>query len=92
MHPYHQTPDWPWHRVLYELAERGMTLAKLSRQVGCVPSSFANTRLRPQPRRQQQIAAVIGLSPMAIWPSRYEPGTGRPLTAKEWRPQPGDKQ
>lgn len=80
-----KTPDWPWHRVLFELAERGHSLASLGRRFACVPSNYANVRLQARPGRQAQIASAIGLSPLAIWPSRYEPSTGRPLTYREWK-------
>lgn len=80
-----KTPDWPWHRVLYELYERGHSLASLGRRFACAPSNFANVRRQARPGRQAQIASAIGLSPLAIWPSRYEPSTGRPLTHREWK-------
>jgi lambda repressor-like predicted transcriptional regulator len=70
--------------VIRALAARGLTLAALARSAKCVPSDFAHVQRQIRAKRQAQIAAAIGLSPLAIWPSRYEPETGRPLTHSEW--------
>lgn len=80
-----KTPDWPWYDVIRALAARGVTLAALARSAKCVPSDFAHVQRQIRAKRQAEIAAAIGLSPLAIWPSRYEPTTGRPLMPAEWK-------
>lgn len=80
-----QPGDWPWHRVLYALRERGETLVSLSRPTQRDPSGFSHVKNHARPFYQAVIAAKIGLSPLAIWPSRYDPESGRPFIDQEWR-------
>jgi phage portal protein BeeE len=62
-------PDWPWHRVLYELAERGgVTLTELGRRLDppLHQTTISRAARAPMPRPQAAIAAAIGLSPLAM--------------------------
>jgi lambda repressor-like predicted transcriptional regulator len=80
-----QPGDWPWHKVLYALRERGETLTSLGQLAKREASGFAHVKNHARPFYQSVIAAKIGLSPLAIWPSRYDATSGRPLTEREWR-------
>ena len=80
MNPY---PDWPWWRVKAALEERGTTLAATARSIGLTKAAANRTKVVPGPRMQAAIAAAIGLSPMAIWPSRYT-AEGRPVFRTGW--------
>ena len=76
-------PDWPWHRVRYELAEKGKTLADVARSIGLTKVSAAAINRLPNPKMQAAIASVIGVSPIAIWPSRYT-ADGKPVRRADW--------
>ncbi|SQI42120.1 DNA-binding transcriptional regulator Nlp [Leminorella richardii] len=63
--------DWHSADVIAALKKRGTSLAKLSREAGLASSTLANALVRPWPKGEWLIAAVIGLHPEEIWPSRY---------------------
>ncbi|VUX47887.1 hypothetical protein DF3PA_80047 [Candidatus Defluviicoccus seviourii] len=79
------TPDWPWHRVVYELVDKaGLTLKALADQHGRRgPTIYSHIQHYPRPAAQAEIAAAIGLSPLAIWPTRYE-ADGKPVSTVAW--------
>ena len=76
-------PDWSWPKVKYELELRGQTLAAIARRLNVTPQAARLVKDRPLPRLQEAIATAIGISPMAIWPSRYD-GTGQPVRRTDW--------
>lgn len=76
--------DWPWYEVIYRLRRQGVRLSDLAAAERRHVAAFSRVQHRPDSTRQWQIASAIGLSPLAIWPSRYDPDTGRPLSAAEW--------
>lgn len=75
--------DWPWHKVLYELAEAGWTLNSLAARHGRNQTIYSHIRRLPRPKAQAELAAAIGLSPLAIWPTRYE-ADGKPVSTVAW--------
>jgi len=77
--------DWPWHRVVYELADKaGLTLTELAAQHGRDgPTIYSHIQRFPRPAAQAELAAAIGLSPLAIWPTRYE-ADGQPVSTVAW--------
>lgn len=79
------TPDWPWHRVVYELADKaGLTLKALAERHRRSHSTiYSQIQHYPRPTAQAELAAAIGLSPLAIWPTRYE-ADGQPVSAVAW--------
>ena len=84
VNPIPPTGDWSWHEVTYRLRCRGWTFKTLGDANGVHPSAFSRLRRVADGRHQATLARAIGLSPLAMWPSRYEPETGRPLTHSEW--------
>ena len=63
--------DWTPARIKFELEERGLSLAELSRRSG-YSSSAAGRALRISwPAVEAVIAAAIGVKASEIWPSRY---------------------
>ena len=74
-----QTDGVDWHPadVLAALKKRGQSLAGLSVANGYHPTAAGKALKQPWPAIEQLIAAVLGLAPQAIWPSRYD-GDGRP--------------
>lgn len=75
--------DWPWHKVLYELAEAGWTISALAARHKRNRTIYSHIRRLPMPKAQAEIAAAIGLSPLAIWPTRYEVD-GKPVSTVAW--------
>jgi Ner family transcriptional regulator len=69
--------------VKYELEERGWSLSAIGRDIGLAKTTMAMVGRIPFPLAQARIAEIIGISPMAIWPSRYHPD-GTPVARPEW--------
>lgn len=63
--------DWPSHRIVYELRERGMSLRRLARLNGYASTSASVAIHIPWPKMERLIAGAIGREPQEIWPSRY---------------------
>jgi Ner family transcriptional regulator len=72
-----KSPVADWHRadVIAALHKRGTSLRKLALERGCNGRTFTEALRHPYPKAEAIIAAVIGVSPRRIWPSRYDPRT-----------------
>jgi Ner family transcriptional regulator len=64
--------DWHPADVLAALKKRGHTLAGLSVANGYHPTAAGKALKAPWPAVEWFIAGALGLSPQAIWPSRYD--------------------
>jgi Ner family transcriptional regulator len=74
--------DWHPADVLAALKKRGHNLARLSVANGYHPTAAGKALKQQWPAMERLVAEAIGLSPQAIWPSRYD-GDGSPkLRAK----------
>jgi Ner family transcriptional regulator len=77
-----QVTDWHPADVLAALKKRGHNLARLSVAHGYHPTAAGKALKQQWPAMERLVAEAIGVSPQAIWPSRYE-GDGSPkLRAK----------
>lgn len=67
------TPPQDWHRadIVAALRKAGWSLRRLSRYHGYEAGSLGQALKRPWPRAERLIAEAIGVSPEAIWPTRY---------------------
>ncbi|EGT3609578.1 helix-turn-helix domain-containing protein [Morganella sp. B601] len=63
-----------WHRadIIAALKKRGTSLARVSRDAGLNSRTLNNALDRPWPKGERLIAEAIGVTPAAIWPSRYQ--------------------
>ena len=66
------TMDWHPADVLAALKKRGQSLAGLSVTNGYHPTAAGKALKQPWPAMEQLLAAVIGVTPREIWPSRYD--------------------
>ena len=64
---------------LAALKKRGQSLAGLSVTNGYHPTAAGKALKQPWPAMEQLLAAVIGVTPREIWPSRYD-RQGNPRT------------
>lgn len=64
--------DWHKADIVAALHKRGYSLRQLSVAQGFAPTSLSNVLHRQVPSWQKIIADVIGVSPLEIWPSRYD--------------------
>lgn len=77
-----------WHRadIKAALEKKGWSLRQLGITNGYHPDVFKNALARPYPMIERLIAQAIGLTPQAIWPTRYYPdgspknGRGKPVS------------
>lgn len=63
-----------WHRadIVAALRKAGWSLRKLATHHGYKqPTTLIKALDRPWPKGERLIAGAIGISPEAIWPSRY---------------------
>ncbi|MCC7484595.1 MAG: helix-turn-helix domain-containing protein [Burkholderiales bacterium] len=67
--------DLDWHPadIVAALWKARTTFRRLSRQHHYAAGSLNMVLRRPWPRAEQLVAAAIGVTPQAIWPSRYHP-------------------
>ena len=72
--------DWHPEDIKGAVRKTGISIRQLSVGAGYSPSSLRMVLTRPWPAGQAIIAARIGVPPQTIWPSRYDPHTGEPLT------------
>ena len=71
--------DWPPHRVVYELRERGWSFKRIAEAYGySCPHTPSDVQRKPYPVMEAIVAGIIGVAPQEIWPSRYDEH-GRPL-------------
>lgn len=73
-----------WHREEVKAAVRksGITLKALSEKHGYQADACRRATRFPWPAVEKIIADALGLSPQAIWPSRYD-AKGHPLTRRK---------
>ncbi|SDR08211.1 helix-turn-helix domain-containing protein [Pseudovibrio sp. Tun.PSC04-5.I4] len=69
--------------ILFLLRKAGRSYAFVDRTYTLPKGTAVNTARQPHPRGEQALAKVLGLSPLNIWPSRYDASTGERLS-----PQP----
>jgi Ner family transcriptional regulator len=69
--------DWHPADVLAALKKRGHNLASLSVANGYHPTAAGKALKQQWPAMERLVADAIGVSPQAIWPSRYI-GDGSP--------------
>ncbi|MEL7445172.1 MAG: helix-turn-helix domain-containing protein, partial [Pseudomonadota bacterium] len=69
--------DWSPARIKFELEERGLSLAELSRRSGYSPTAAGRALRTSWPAVEAIIAEAIGVNAHDIWPSRYT-ATGTP--------------
>jgi Ner family transcriptional regulator len=69
--------DWHPADVIAALRKSGTSLRQISISQGYRPASLSAALHRPWPKAERTIAAVLGLSPHSIWPSRYD-ASGQP--------------
>jgi len=72
--------DWHPADVLAALKKRGRTLAGVSVANGYHPTAAGKALKRHWPTMEAIIARELGLTPQAIWPSRYDQ-SGVPRTS-----------
>lgn len=75
---------WSWNRVVYELRERGLSVAEVARQAGFSTIGSRSVQTKRWPRMQAAIAKALGVSPITIWPDRYDE-EGLPVRLKRGR-------
>ena len=76
------TGDWHPEQIKAAVRMRGPSLDALSRNHGYERSACRYALRRPWPAVEKIIADALGLSPQAIWPSRYD-AKGLPLTRRK---------
>ncbi len=64
--------DWHPADIIAGLRKKGTTLAAVSRNAGLASSTLANTLIRRWPKGERLIAEALGVTPVQIWPSRYQ--------------------
>ena len=73
--------DWHREKIKAEIRMRGTTMRALSYDLGLCPSAVTVALLRPWPKVEAAVAALLGRTPQDIWPSRYDqagqPAPGR---------------
>lgn len=82
-----------WHRadVKAALEKTGWSLRRLSVANGYSPGLLKAALYKPYPNAERIIAAIIGMPPQEIWPSRYDANgqPNRPLFGRiKYRPRP----
>ena len=72
--PRHQRAsqrDWEAIDFVIAFRARGLTWAKLSANAGYKNTGLRNVVDRRWPKGERVVAEALGVSPDAIWPSRY---------------------
>ncbi|RTL53509.1 MAG: transcriptional regulator [Rhodocyclaceae bacterium] len=69
------------HDLLAEIRKRGASLRQLSAAHGYRSDALRNALTRPWPKAEAIIASFLGMTPQAIWPSRYHQD-GRPKSGR----------
>jgi Ner family transcriptional regulator len=65
--------DWHPADIVAAIWKCGTSLQRLARQNGYGVNSLNLALRRPWPKAERLIAECIGITPQAIWPSRYHP-------------------
>ena len=63
--------DWDPADIVAALRKAGWSLRRLSFAHGYRSNALKHALRRPYPRAEAIIAEALGLTPWAIWPSRY---------------------
>jgi len=69
--------DWHPADIVAALHKRGTTLRKLAERHNVSAPSMVRALRERSGQAERHIAAVIGVNPQVIWPSRYEPDGSR---------------
>lgn len=69
--------DWHPADIIAALKKRGLSLAAVSRKAGLAPSTLANALTKHWPKGEKLLAEELDLTPMKIWPSRYNKSNSR---------------
>ena len=77
--------DWTPARIKFELEERGLSLAEVSRRAGYSPTAAGRALRVSWPAVEEVIAEAIGTKPSDIWPSRYIDGIPKSYTPRRRR-------
>lgn len=77
--------DWHKAKIKYHLELAGKTLRQLARENGYTDETCIAKALKYKyPKAERIIAAVIGVDPSEIWPSRYNTvGLSKPKPIKK---------
>jgi len=73
--------DWHPADVVAAIWKAGTSIRRLSRTNKYAGDGLKMALRRPWPKAEAIIAGAIGLTPQAIWPSRYHPD-GRPKSGR----------
>lgn len=84
--------NWTSARILCEIRERKMTLAKLAEAHGRNPGSFGHIWKRPNAINEKIIADFIGVPVEQLWPDRYPKDSHRIFDSKKWGSAEGQKE
>ena len=76
MAPKHDTKkasrqDWHPADILAALRKQGWSLRRLGKTLGVAHQTLSSAFARSYPAAEERIAAVLGVHPSVIWPSRY---------------------
>lgn len=73
--------DWHPADIVAALHKRGLTLREVARQSGVSHEAVIAAMRHRRAPSEKRIANALGVHPMVIWPTRYEPdGSRRYLT------------
>lgn len=67
-----QDPSLRWEWIKYQLRARGTSLAKLARSLDVTGPAVKNAKASPYPRIERAIADALDLSPVQLWPERWD--------------------
>ncbi|MBY0396025.1 MAG: helix-turn-helix domain-containing protein [Thermoleophilia bacterium] len=76
----HSPADWHPEDIKAAVRKTGISLDALGRANGYAQGSIRTVLTQASPRAQAIVAARLGVKPQVIWPSRYDPQTGEPLS------------
>ncbi|MDW7748964.1 helix-turn-helix domain-containing protein [Halomonas sp.] len=65
------SPEQRWEWIKYQLRRDGSSLSRLAVELGVSASAPQLTKYTPYPRIERAIAKKLGLSPLEIWPERW---------------------
>ena len=65
-------PSHRWEWIKYQLRTKGTSLAKLARELEVSDTAVKNVKRSPYPRMERAIAKALGLTPVDIWPERWQ--------------------
>lgn len=86
-----KSTKWTQGRILGEIRDRKMTLAKLAEAHGRNPGSFGHIWKRPNTINEKIIADFLGVSVEELWPDRYPKNSSRIFDSKKWGTAEGQK-